>query len=167
MSSIIGVVLAGGNSKRMGLDKAELPHPLNEQQTLLDHAMEILINCGCRKVVISGSKWDGIPDQFDDQGPMAGIYSVLDAIAESSFLFVPVDMPLLDPFLLQELVSASEVGTSVYFEDTRLPLLLRVNDSVKAYLSRVLSFDNEDQSLFSFYHAINALPIACSQPEKL
>ncbi|NVK87210.1 MAG: hypothetical protein HWE13_03755, partial [Gammaproteobacteria bacterium] len=39
--------------------------------------------------------------------------------------------------------------------------------SVKAYLSRVLSFDNEDQSLFSFYHAINALPIACSQPEKL
>lgn len=167
MDSIIGVVLAGGESSRMGLDKAELPHPLNEKQTLLDHAMEILINCGCRKVVISGEKWNGIADQFNDKGPLAGIFSVSDAIAEEYFLFVPVDMPLLDPYLLQELVSAAEIGESVYFEETRLPALIRVNDQVKSYLSRVLSFDAEDRSMFTFYQAIGALPIACSQPEKL
>ena len=69
---VIGMVLAGGLSSRMGSDKALSPY---HGQTLLQHQAALLAIAGL-KVVVSGDYegFDCIPDRVVRCGPLGGIY---------------------------------------------------------------------------------------------
>jgi molybdopterin-guanine dinucleotide biosynthesis protein A len=107
MADSVGVVLAGGQSRRMGRDKAALSY---HGLPLRDHMAALLCEAGVSRVVLSGP--GGIPDREPGAGPVAGIASVAAAEPQArTFLFVPVDMPLLSPALLRALTGG---GTAAY-----------------------------------------------------
>lgn len=97
---IIGVVLAGGKSTRMGsVDKAEL---IFQEQTLIERAVKRL-SSQVSEVLLSASQSYGlkntaVTDHFTAQGPLGGVYSALCHVASTNpnaraILTVPVDAP--------------------------------------------------------------------------
>ncbi|WP_144395333.1 molybdenum cofactor guanylyltransferase [Pleionea sediminis] len=164
---MIGIVLAGGSSTRMQKDKALIQHPVKPLQSWLDHALEILMKVGCRKVIVSGKEHDGIPDNHLDKGPLAGIYSVAKSISVNKLLIIPVDMPLLHESLLADLVSESDYHSNVYFKDSFFPMVITWEEQYIDYLERVLNDESSDCSVRTFLAEINAVAIDCERPQNL
>jgi len=114
---ILGVVLAGGRSSRMGSDKAMLPHASG--LTFLNYAIERLSSL-VPKVVVSGRLLDPqtqtiecIPDQTPGLGPGIAVWSAVLFAKQQGFdsiLVTPVDMPDLESQHLQRLIDASLPG---------------------------------------------------------
>ncbi len=120
--SIAGVVLAGGQSKRMGSDKSLLKIG---NKNLIQHSTQILLDSGIKNTFISGKQ--GIKDNHTNKGPIAGILTCLEHLKEYDYiLFTPVDMPLLNKFVFLKLISQKPQNV-VCFEDYYLPLLIKNN----------------------------------------
>jgi len=104
---VAGFVLAGGQSRRMGRDKALLPF---EGTTLLEHALETL-RAVCDDVAIAGCRDDlarfapVIQDAFRDCGPLGGIYAALEQTQVEWNLFLAVDLPRIEPEHLRTLLA--------------------------------------------------------------
>ena len=113
MSSIAGLVLAGGKSSRMGQDKALLEY---QGQPLLKFQMQKLETVGCQPIAISGPSGRGyekftklvIKDLIPDLGPMGGIYSALKKIEAEKILVLGVDLPNVTTDFLSRLIEKSE-----------------------------------------------------------
>ncbi len=121
LKNIIGVVLAGGKSSRMGQDKALLDY---NGRPLLDHMIELLEKCGLDNIYVSGNikGYRCIPDRESHEGPGYAIYDVLQQLDSSDgVLFVPVDMPLLQAGALCLLMSEEGGG---YFTNSPLPAFI-------------------------------------------
>jgi molybdopterin-guanine dinucleotide biosynthesis protein A len=86
---LTGFVLAGGQSSRMGRDKAMLDW---HGHTLLDHMIE-KIGMVADRVHVVGR--DPLPDKAPGLGPLSGIATGLETTFTSANLFVAVDLPLL------------------------------------------------------------------------
>lgn len=135
----IGVILAGGQSSRMGQDKAALRIA---GESLLLRARRILLAAGCDRILLSGHArpgWPGahIPDQRPGTGPVSGIVSALYDIAIHNehlypcLLFIPVDAPLLSPTLLASMLQkASESDVGCRIAHSPLPVVLKPTDRV-------------------------------------
>lgn len=94
---ITGMVLAGGQSRRMGQDKALMP--LNSDFTLLEWAIDRLDKV-CSEVFILSSDPKHIhehtrliPDSIDAKGPMSGILAGLMSSESDWNLVLACDMP--------------------------------------------------------------------------
>ena len=105
---ISGFILAGGNSRRIGTNKALL---LFEQKPFLQHIVNI-IEPICDKVFISGQNSDYkrfgiemVPDLYSDCGPIAGIFSALKYSFCDWNLLVSVDAPFVNKELFFYLIS--------------------------------------------------------------
>lgn len=121
-------VLAGGQSTRMGRDKALL---MLDGGTLIEHMLNKLRTVGLTPR-ICGSRPDlarfaeVVPDNFVQSGPLAGIEAAL-AVSDSDLnLFVPVDLPGIPPEFLVWLMARAEtshaVATIPRFSDRLQPL---------------------------------------------
>jgi len=127
MADWAGIVLAGGRSRRMGRDKAELAW---RGASLLDHARARLAEFGARPVIVSGKRpVDGaIPDGQPGQGPLGGLHSVLSArpgLEPFWLMMIPVDMPETDTGTLQRLAGrAVDAGSGAVFDSGPLPMAL-------------------------------------------
>lgn len=109
---IAGVVLAGGRSRRMGENKALLDY---RGKPLIEHITGILKCSGLETVIISGDieGYDCVPDDAPFGGPAKAIETVIRRFPDyKGFLFVPVDMPLLEPEMLQILMQQKTAHTS-------------------------------------------------------
>jgi len=120
------IILAGGQSRRMGTDKALLPLPGNEDVTFVEHLASMLISL-CREVLVVAhdathatsyplSKLPGVrvvTDQVPDYGPLMGLYSGLSAMQATHALVVAVDMPFVQPALVSFLLSQPLTDASV------------------------------------------------------
>lgn len=106
---LLGVVLAGGKSSRMGRDKATLIHPCG--LTFLEHAIARLSQVTSH-VAVSGRPLApgnvfSIPDQIASQGPAMAVWSAVLFASQANHaavLLTPVDMPDLEPQHLQLLI---------------------------------------------------------------
>lgn len=102
---ITGVVLAGGKSGRMGLDKASIIVDGRQMIMYVVDALrkvffDILISAkNAEDFHIPGIKTIG--DCIEGSGPLVGIYSAL-SVSESPYCFVVAcDMPCADPDLIK------------------------------------------------------------------
>jgi molybdopterin-guanine dinucleotide biosynthesis protein A len=114
ISNVTGVILAGGQSSRMGSNKALLPYRgglfievihrlLSEIFTeviLVTNNPEHYQFLPCRKV----------PDKFVGMGVLAGIHSGLYHSGSPAILAVASDMPYLNEGLIRHLASRAETG---------------------------------------------------------
>lgn len=103
-NSLLGVVLNGGKSTRMGRTKASLTLP--DGHTFLEHAIHRFSGV-CDKIVISSALNDQadtcklapiVCDVEDSNGPLSGIYACLNYAAANKYsacFFTPIDMPYL------------------------------------------------------------------------
>lgn len=106
-------ILAGGQSTRMGRDKALLEF---RGRPLVERALENLRRLGFSPS-IAGNRPDlaryapVIPDNYPGSGPLAGIEASLAASGDDLNLFLPVDLPLLPVEFLRWMVSrAAEIS---------------------------------------------------------
>jgi molybdopterin-guanine dinucleotide biosynthesis protein A len=104
---LYGLVLAGGESRRMGQDKGLLDYHGKPQR---EYAADLL-NGFCEKTFLSarvGQKmetaYEVIEDTFLDLGPYGGILSAFRQFPNVAWLVVACDLPLLDATTLQQLV---------------------------------------------------------------
>ena len=135
----IGVILAGGQSSRMGQDKATLRIA---GESLLLRARRILLAAGCDEVLLSGyprQDWPDahIPDRHPGTGPVGGIVSTLyDAATHHDhpspcLLFIPVDAPLLSPTLLASMLhKATKCAAGCRIAHSPLPVVLKSTEHV-------------------------------------
>lgn len=115
----VGVVLAGGESTRLGRDKALL-RP-GGRETLLEHALATLGAAGLVERAVSVSSperaaalRESIPalagvsfvvDVTPGRGPLAGLHAALTCFPGRSIVLVACDMPGLDPVALRLLLA--------------------------------------------------------------
>lgn len=112
---LYGLVLAGGQSRRMGTDKALLKR---DGQSQLAHVVALLEDVVDRVFVSARSeqandaercRFELIIDEVEDMGPVAGILAALHLHPEADWLVVACDLPNIDAttleFLLQHRVT--------------------------------------------------------------
>ncbi|NIJ78685.1 molybdopterin-guanine dinucleotide biosynthesis protein A [Xanthomonas campestris] len=160
-----GVVLAGGRSSRMGQDKALLPW---RGRSLLEHMQALLRDAGAHKVVISGDRPDyaGIADAQPDLGPLGGLASAIDRVADATTLVVvPVDMPLLSGPLLDRLLAPPH-RRCVTFEDQMLPMRLYVDGVVREALTALMAGPGSSRSLRALQAALQCHRVAVTASER-
>ena len=110
---LLGVVLAGGASRRMGADKALLTHP--DGSSWLEAQVQLLRSVGLEVCVLTGhgrhhallSSCEGVTVQaepWQPAGPLWALSCVLNDRDDEALLTLPVDMPGLRSEALQQLI---------------------------------------------------------------
>jgi molybdopterin-guanine dinucleotide biosynthesis protein A len=127
-SVVIGAIIAGGKSRRMGTDKTQLKIG---DRDLLEHAKHIFSVSKIETVLISHPTH--IPDRISDCGPLGGIDAILDISKEncSHVIFMPVDMPMMKSDLLSRLKASDPENIAVRFSQFTFPFRLANTNGVR------------------------------------
>ena len=112
------VILAGGESRRMGRDKARL---VVRGQSLLLRAVTTARRAGAAEVFVSGREGGDYTDSkcpvlFDAKpglGPLGGIERALNEAASPLLLVLAVDLPQVTPVFLRKLISRCTADNGV------------------------------------------------------
>jgi molybdenum cofactor guanylyltransferase len=113
-TKVSGVILAGGRSRRLGIDKTTMPWPPPPPgetagqggRTLLE-ATGASLEAVCDEVLVVAYRGDRpvpyrvVPDLYEEGGSLGGIYSGLSAATDEFALAVATDMPFLSLPLLR------------------------------------------------------------------
>lgn len=171
-TTLIGLVLAGGQSRRMGQDKALMRY---QGRTLIDNASLLLQSASCDKVLISRNAPGFLNDKIEDAGPLSGVHAVLDALSQfdnqngnpCELLVLPVDMPQMTPELLRILVSRGrEAEKACYVEKRFLPFYLPVTQDTKALLANYL-VEQSKRRVVGFLEILNAVSLKEADLKKI
>lgn len=115
-----GVILAGGNSRRMGAPKEGVCLP--DGRAMIEPVFAVL-QAMCRQVVVVGTcsgytlpaSVGRIDDLHPGDGPLAGIEALLTSGGDDQYLIAACDQPLLTPALLHRLLQAQTPGQGACF----------------------------------------------------
>ncbi|OUS25944.1 hypothetical protein A9Q98_11680 [Thalassotalea sp. 42_200_T64] len=130
----LGIIVAGGQSSRMGENKAFLKI---QQRTMLEHCQQLLGQCQLSDIVVSGSNSGGIADVVEQGGPLAGIFTLIQKYQPRSVLVIPVDMPFIGASHLQELhLKGSLANKATHFDNCSLPAFIPVNALLSDFLQQ-------------------------------
>ncbi|MBR5572562.1 MAG: molybdopterin-guanine dinucleotide biosynthesis protein B [Oscillospiraceae bacterium] len=129
-SALSMIVLAGGLSRRMGRDKADLPYG---GETFLEHQIALGRGLGISDILVSGYRGERcsvpvVEDTFSQRGPLGGLESALRRAAHTKCLVLTVDMPCLHTAVLRALIGKS-------MESTAPVTVLRHGDKVEPLLA--------------------------------
>jgi molybdenum cofactor guanylyltransferase len=108
---ISAVILAGGQSQRLGLDKRRLRLWGEAGETLLEHTIRTVAQvCNDMIVVMNDpDEWPNLParriSDIVDGGALGGLYTGLEAAANPFVLAVAADMPFLNLALLKYMLA--------------------------------------------------------------
>lgn len=154
---ITGIILSGGQSKRMGNDKAFIQ---NDGKTLLENAFEIcapfcstvLISSNNQKHEIHGTKI--IPDEIINCGPLAGIYTCLKKSGTSWNFVISVDAAFVTSEFVTFLLSQAMDYDAVVPVHTfgKEPLIALYNKSALPEMRKRLEVGN-----FKMHDLLNSL----------
>jgi molybdopterin-guanine dinucleotide biosynthesis protein A len=136
--NVLGLVLAGGQSSRMGRDKAQL---CLGEHSLLDVIKRTLHQSGIEQVMISSNHVTGaLSDKIVGCGPLSALHSIVNESISSQFsgvLLVPVDMPLL---LSAHLTQLHQYGLShhrvCYYAASHLPVYIPFSTTLKDLINQ-------------------------------
>ena len=110
---IYGLVLAGGFSRRMNHDKANLVYPVHGKPQ-----WKVTTECSrpfCKKTFLSiregqrlddlgSDSADTLVDRGSSQGPLSGFLSAMHRVPGQALLVVACDLPLLNGSILREII---------------------------------------------------------------
>jgi len=117
IGGVTGVILAGGESRRMGSDKSLLPI---RGARFIDHIYRCLSELFDEIIIVTNSPslYDGIPcskvpDIYYAQGSLAGIHSGLCHARNERVFVVACDMPFVDSAVVRHICSRANEGDVV------------------------------------------------------
>jgi molybdenum cofactor guanylyltransferase len=160
----VGFVLAGGQSSRMGRDKALLEFA---GRPLVAHALELFQVAGITAMIAGAASpaLRSLPiftliveDASPGLGPLSGICTALSIISARYAVFLPVDLPLLPPSLIVFLLRHARITGSV----VTVPSISGFAETFPAVLDRAAlpALQNELESqrygCFSAFQAASA-----------
>ena len=116
--TLSAVLLAGGESRRMGRDKATLEF---DGQPLWERQLELLRTIGPEQLFVSArTKPDWLPadvelllDDPPSSGPLSGLTKALAAMRTTHLVALAVDMPFVTGEQLQRLYELAEIARGV------------------------------------------------------
>jgi molybdenum cofactor guanylyltransferase len=148
MDGVSGIVLAGGQGRRMGgVDKGLQPlrgKPMVAWvlERLAPQVDEILINANQNLERYAGFGHRVVPDEIGGfAGPLAGLHAGLAAAAHPLAVTVPCDSPFLPPDLvarLRDALGASDLAVAKTGDQPH-PVFSLVRRSVRAHLQDFLA----------------------------
>ena len=176
---LAAVLLAGGSSQRMGLDKALLPvngfRHLGERnwQQLIDLKPTVLwLSRQTHQAELGLSAPDGchykiLTDDISDAGPLAGIQAAVKAALNDQIdelILLPVDMPHIRSQDLQQLISSGRAANKAacYQQDSLpicLPLYLPVSQELLHWLNEQLQNPAARRSVGSLIHTFASVQL--------
>lgn len=163
--NMAAIVLAGGESRRMGQDKAQLIW--RDGRTLLEHQIFKLESwLGPSAVFVSGDRGGSraIVDQRIKLGPLGGIQASLVKICESNqytqALFLPVDMPSVAIGDLERMRNAIGSAEACIFENHNLPILFQNLRRVVAEIEELIADQLESFAIKGLLHRLKVEAIA-------
>lgn len=113
-NAITGFVLAGGESSRMGTDKASLRL---DGETLLARALRLAsaVSTTVRVVgrVSALSEHEVVEDIYPKRGPLGGIHAALTSSSTELNLVLAVDLPFIEVRFLDYLIARARAGDAV------------------------------------------------------
>jgi molybdopterin-guanine dinucleotide biosynthesis protein A len=118
MKSLTAVLFAGGESRRMGADKAVLQignEPLWSRQLRILRELQperILISARCRPAW-SPPEMETVPDQPPSRGPLNGLAAALAVLETSHAMVLALDMPLVESHFLRQLWNSCDATRGV------------------------------------------------------
>lgn len=163
-SKIAGVVLAGGQARRMGQqDKGLLAF---KQRPLVTYAIDALAGI-TKQISISANRhldqyqqlgYPVITDERDSfDGPLAGILAALQASSAEILLVLPCDSPLLKTSHLQRLLAGlqADKDIAVAFDGERLhPVVMALRTHLQTSLADYLAHGERKLQRWLAQHAV-------------
>ncbi len=141
-----GLVLAGGESRRMGHDKGSIVYHGKPQRTYIADLLQLFCNQTFIShrpgQLLSDSAYPLLEDTFLHLGPYGAILSAFRQHPDAAWLVVACDLPLVDAKTLQSLLlgrNRSSVATAFYNPATHFPEPLLTIWEPRAY-PRLLQF---------------------------
>jgi len=152
-----GLILVGGMSSRMGMDKALMeyhgvPQYRYLQDLLQPFVTEVFISCRPEQVFDTDIK--RIEDQYKDAGPLAGVLSAFQHDATCAWWVIACDLPYVNEDALSFLLSHRDTTKEAtfyidpetlfpeplltIFEPAIYPVLLKNYSSGQTSLNRIL-----------------------------
>jgi len=109
MPTLNGLVLAGGNSKRMGKKKDLINWHGKEQRyfaadLLKPFCNDIFISCRQEQLADFDTAYTALTDSFLNMGPFGGILSALRLQRDKAWLVIACDLPLLNEEAIRFLI---------------------------------------------------------------
>lgn len=153
---IIGLILAGGLSSRMGEDKALM---MIGGRTMLQRTAGVLREMGADLVAVSGSRPGGIPDRWPEAGPVGGMASAVEVLPDGELLIVPVDMPWLGTGVLAPLLG-NRNAKATRWEGHPLPMRVALDDGTRAALAGLMMLSGRDRSVAALQTRIGTTTLA-------
>lgn len=131
---VSALILAGGNSSRMGVCKADLDY---QGLSFAAHQTAKLRGLGIEDVMLSGyeNPVEGarfVPDLIAHRGPLSGIHAGLLAARNPHVLVLAVDTPLVPETLLAAVIERHETGITLASLDGEPEPLIGVYDTALA-----------------------------------
>lgn len=160
----LGFILAGGSSRRMGSDKAQLKIG---QQTMLDIACNVLDAAAVNQHLVVGGTAADLSEQQLGQGPAGAICDVLARFNSASetlrlVLFMAVDMPCLSAYSINTLLECARRNQqTAYYTDHYLPLVIPVTRQTQQVARALISRD-PSPSVRKLLAGLNAQPVVFS-----
>ncbi|MFP2997144.1 NTP transferase domain-containing protein [Spongiivirga sp. MCCC 1A20706] len=119
-----GLILGGGKSTRMGIDKLTLNYHGTSQLDYLNDLLKTVCDDVFVSLATDQEIKNTILDTFVGLGPYGGILSAFQKNPNTAWFSVPCDVPLLDKKTIDQLVSqrdTSKLATCFFNSDTQFP----------------------------------------------
>jgi molybdenum cofactor guanylyltransferase len=167
-----GFVLVGGESSRMGRDKALLEF---EGSTVAARIAECVRSVAGSVTLIGPPEryrhlgYNIIPDRVSGFGPIGGVHTALESTHSEWNLIVACDMPFITARLLEDLFTDAESGPSTadvivpetpFGDGTRLDPLCAVYQRRCASAARRAIGPNADKKMLRKHPVTDAAPLA-------
>ena len=139
---LLGIVLAGGRSERMGHDKGLINyHGLPQREYLYNllggFTEKTYMSCRPDQANDFAGKFMAIPDSISGLGPLGAIISAFREFPNHALLVVACDIPLIDKDAINSLLfsrNPSKIATAFFNKETNFPDPLLTIWEPKAYL---------------------------------
>jgi molybdopterin-guanine dinucleotide biosynthesis protein A len=168
-SPCLGVILAGGSSRRMGRPKHAIV--LEDGRTMIEKVADAMRPV-CTDLVVAGPAEalrgvESVADARPGSGPLAGIEAVLTAYAAEQYLVCPCDLPRLSPAMLERLLRPTTTIATVFCvedEDLPRPLPARLDARALPVVSAML--DEHEHAMWRLLSRVDVTRVLLARAER-
>jgi len=134
-NEITGIILAGGKSQRMGVDKGLM---IYNGRPMITYSIDLLKRF-CSRILISTANpayevfgYPTVADVYSGKGPLGGLYSCIRESNTEINICLPCDLPLMKPEIIEYMLKYSDDIQCI------IPLTPQPEPLVAIYPSQVL-----------------------------